>query len=244
MSGISEVSNLLRLYLVQERRTFQFLLVNTFIITAAIDYLGWMIVPGDLEDLRFWMAGSITFGLGMGGLAQVGFGILNDRFLGRLDLIRTSPVSKRAYYAAHVSVAVAEALALVLLALLLLWALGVAELTPAGLATALLAAVCAGTAIGGLGAAIAFRAMDFDAGNTIVAISALGLAAASPVFYDIAALPGPLHPLAWCSPFTHVAPLLRASLAGAAVPLAPLLATLALAAVLNAASYRLARWTE
>ena len=239
-----EIAHVLHLYSVQERRNFQFLIVNSFIVPATVAYLGWMIVPGALDDLRWWMAGSITFGLGMGGLAQVGFGILNDRFLGRLDLIRSSPVSKAAYYGAQISVAVGEALALGVLALLLLWALGVAILTPVGVLVAVLAALCAGTAIGGLGAAIAFRARDFDVGNTIIAICALGLAAVSPVFYDIAVLPSLLQPLAWCSPFTHIATLLRAALAGNPIPTEALIVTLVLSAALNIISYRLARWSE
>lgn len=243
MSPAAEVGHLLHLYWVQERRTLQFMIVNSFLVPGTIAYLGWMLVPDDPVALRHWMAGSIAFGLGMGGLAQVGFGILNDRFLGRLDLIRTSPISKRGYYAAQITLAVGVALLLISVSLLLLALLGVARLTPAGVTSALLTAVCAGTSIGGLGAVIAFRARDFDLGNTLVAISALGLAAGSPVFYDIDALPRLLHPLAWASPFTHIAPLLRATLAGAEVPIAPLAATLLLAVVLNAASYRYSRWS-
>ena len=243
MTPLVEAAHLLRLYWVQERRNFQFLLVNSFIVPATIAYLGWMLVPDHPDALRWWMAGSVTFGLGMGGLAQVGFGILNDRFLGRLDLLRSAPVSKRGYYAAQISVAVGESLALVVLALGLFALLGVAVPTWAGITTALVSAVCAGAAIGGLGAAIAFRARDFDAGNTLVAIAALGLAAASPVFYEISALPAVLQPIAWCSPFTHVAALLRAALAGAAIPLGSLAALLLLAAGIHVASYRLARWS-
>lgn len=244
MSGLAEVLRVLHLYWTNERRLYQFLLVNAFLVPAAIAYLGWRLVPDDPERLRWWLAGSVAFGLGMGGFAQVGFAILNDRFLGRLDLIRSSPVSKRAYLVAQLAVGVLEALALIVLALLAFAALGVAELTPAGCAAAIATALFGGIAIGGLATLIAFRARDFDGGNTRIAITALGLAGASPVFYDIHALPWVLHPVAWLSPFTHIAPLLRAVLAGQPPPLVPLIGTAALAIALNAAAHRFARWSE
>jgi ABC-type polysaccharide/polyol phosphate export permease len=153
-------------------------------------------------------------------------------------------VPKLAYYAAQVSLTVVQNVALVLGALAALWALGVAAPGATGVAAALVAGVVAGSAIGGLGAALAFAARDFDGGNTAVAIAAIGLAVASPVFYELEALPRLLQPLAWLSPFTHVAPLLRAVLAGAPVPAGSFAATLALALALNVLSYRLARWQQ
>jgi ABC-type polysaccharide/polyol phosphate export permease len=244
VTAVGEVLRVLHLYWTHERRLYQFLLVNALAVPATIAYLGWRLIPDDPERLRWWLAGSVAFGLGMGGFAQVGFAILNDRFLGRLDLVRSAPVSKRAYLCAQVAVGVLESLALVWIALLGFAALGVAELTVAGLAAALATGLLAGAAMGGLATAIAFRAPGFDEGNTAVAMTALGLAAASPVFYDIDALPRLLHPVAWLSPFTHVAPLLRAVLAGQPPPPVPLVATGVLAVALVVAGYRLARWSE
>jgi ABC-type polysaccharide/polyol phosphate export permease len=244
VSAAGETVAVLRLLWAQERSAFQFLLFNAFAMPVFVAYLGLMLAGGSLDQQRWWMAGSITLGLGMGGLAQVGFAVLTDRFLGRLALLRSSPISKQAYYTAHVSLAVAESLVLVLVALALLTALGIAEPGPAGVAAGALAAVCAGSAIGGLGAALAFGARDFDSGNTAVAICALGFAVASPVFYEISALPWALRPVAWLSPFTHIAPLLRAVIAGAPIPGGALAATLGIALLLNAVSYRWARWQE
>jgi len=244
VSLLRETGAVLRLYWACERSNIQFLAFNAFLMPATVAYMGMMIAGAEVAEQRFWMAGAVTLGLGMGGLAQVGFAVLNDRFLGRLDLVRSSPVSKAAYYAAQVSLAVLESVMLVVVALGLLRALGIAHPGAGGVAAGLLAAVCAGSAIGGLGAVMAFRAPDFDAGNTVVGIAAIGLAVASPVFYDIDALPAVLHPVAWLSPFTHVAPLLRAVLAGEALPAGPLAATVAVAAAYNALSYRFARWQE
>jgi ABC-type polysaccharide/polyol phosphate export permease len=242
VSTLAETAALLRLYWAQERSMIGFLFFNAFAMPAFVAYMGFMLAGGSLAEQRWWMAGSVTLGLGMGGLAQVGFAVVNDRFLGRLDLLRCSPVSKRAYYAAQISLAVLESLVLVLVALALLALLGIAQPGPGGVLAGVIAALCAGSAIGGLGAVLGFGAPSFESGNTAVAIAAIGLAVASPVFYEPAALPWLARPIAWLSPFTHIAPLLRAAIAGAPIPLAPLAATLALALALNVASYRLARW--
>jgi ABC-type polysaccharide/polyol phosphate export permease len=244
VSGLRLWAALVRLYWAQERSAIQFMLFNSFVMPGFVAYMGLMLAGDSLDDRRWWMAGSITIGLGMGGLAQVGFAVLTDRFLGRLDLIRSAPVPKLAYYAAQVSLTVVQNVALVLGALAALWALGLATPGASGVAVALVAGVVAGSAIGGLGAALAFAARDFDGGNTAVAIAAIGLAVASPVFYELEALPRLLQPLAWLSPFTHVAPLLRAVLAGAPIPATSFAATLVLALGLNVLSYRLARWQQ
>lgn len=244
MSPARQSLAVLHLLWVHERGQFQFALFNTFVMPATLAYLGAMLLGDSPAKLRWWLAGSVTFGLGMGGLAQVGFAILNDRFLGRLDLLRASPVSKSAYYVAQIAVAVLQAVALVVVSLIAFRLLGLARADAASLAVGALVAVCAASAIGGLGAAMAFRARDFDRGNTVVAIAALGLAAASPVFYELSDLPALLRPVAMLSPFTHIAPLLRALFDGDPVPPTALAVTLVLAVVINAASYCLARWQE
>jgi ABC-2 type transport system permease protein len=235
---------MLRLYWAQERGQFQFALFNSFVMPGTLAYLGLMLLPEDLDLLRWWMAGSVAFGLGMGGLGQVGFAVLNDRFLGRLDLLRTFPVARGAYYGAQIAVAVLQAVALVVVSLVALRLLEIAPLDLFTVAAGVAVAVCASVAIGGLAAALALRARDFDAGNTAVAVAALGLAAISPVFYALSDLPRWLQPLAVLSPFTHIAPLLRALLAGRPLPTGSLLATLALALLLNVVAYRLIRWSE
>lgn len=242
MSLAAETLAVLRLYWAQERAQFQFALFNSFVMPATLAYLGWMLFPDSPTRLRWWMAGSITFGLGMGGLAQVGFAVLNDRFLGRLELLRASPLSKAAYYLAQIGLAVLQAVALVTVALATFRLLGIGVLDARGLAVGAGVALCAASAIGGLGAVMASRAPDFDRGNTLVAVAALGLTMASPVFYAIQDLPLVLQPVAWLSPFTHVAPLLRALLVGAPLPGEALLGLLALAIALNGLSYRLLRW--
>jgi ABC-type multidrug transport system permease subunit len=230
-----------RLYWAQERGNLAFLL-EALLMPAMLVYLGMMIVADDPEGRRFWMAGSLTFSLGLEGLGQVGHGILDDRFRGRLRLIRTSPITKRAYLGGQLSVAVLQSILIVIAGLTAFSLLGVAEPTGSGIAWAILAGACAGGAIGTLAAVIALGVRSVETGTTAIGIASIALSVASPVFYSLDAVPALLRPLAWLSPFTHVAPLVRAVLAGAPVPLASLAAIVALTVLFAAVGSRWVRW--
>lgn len=244
MQAVTHVGHLFRLYWLQERSNFQYMLFNAVVLPGMMCYLGLRVAGDAPAEQVWWISGALTMGLGMTAMSQTGFAILNDRFAGRLAVLRTSPVPKLAYYLTHVGLAVAESVALVVVALGLLRLLGLSALTVAGFATAVAAAVCAGSALGGLGAALATRAVDFPTGGDNVALAGYALTFVSPVFWDAAGLPLPVRLVTWISPFTHVADLMRAVVAGAALPGAALGATLAMAALFNVVSYRLVRWQE
>ncbi len=242
MSLLRQTGAVIQLLLAHERGNFQFQLFNAFVYPATIAYMGWMIVGDDEALLRTWMAGAICMGLGMGGFAQVGFGVITDRFRGRMDLLRCQPISKGAYLAGQIAVVMVISLALVGFAVGLFTLLGLARASGPTFAAAVAGGATAGASIGALGALLAFRARDFDSGNTTIAMAALGFALVSPVFYEVSALPALLQPVAWLSPFTGVAEILRTALAAGAFPLAALVWTLACAVLWGALSYRLIEW--
>ena len=91
MSFFAQTLAMVRLLLTQERGNFQFQLFNAFLYPATLAYMGWMIVGDDRAFLRTWMAGSVCMGLGMSGFTQVGFGVITDRFNGRMDLSTVTP---------------------------------------------------------------------------------------------------------------------------------------------------------
>jgi len=236
-----QTAELLRLFWRQERSQIQDVAFSGLVLPATVAYMGMMLVVDPAQRLG-WLAGAVTFGVGMSAVAVVGFGILWDRFSGRLALLRSLPLAKGAYFLSHLAVAVLESAGVIVLALLALGGLGVIEAGLGALAGGVLAALCAGASLGALGAAIASRARDFDSGNTLLLVLSMGLAFLSPVFYPAALLPAPLQALAWLSPFTHVAPVLRSLFAAEALPLGSLLASVALAALFSAASLRALRW--
>ena len=213
---------------------------------AFVAYLGLMLAGGSLEEPRWWMAGSITLGLGMGGLAQVGFAVLTDRFLGRLDLLRCSPVSKRAYYTAHVSLAVVESLVLVLVALAPAHgARARGARAAAGVAAgAARRALVAGSAIGGLGAALAFGARDFDGATRRSRSPRSASRSRAPSSTRSTALPRALQPAGLALALhPHRAAAARGD-RGSADPGGVARRHARPRAGLNAVSYRLARWQE
>ena len=242
MNSLAQTAAILRLVMAHERGNFQFQLFNAAIYPAMIAYMGWMLVGEDRELLRVWMAGSVCMGLGMGGFAQVGFGVITDRFIGRMALLRCQPISKGAYLSAQIGMVMVISMALVGTAVALFGLIGLATPTLAVFGAALLGGAAAGAAIGSLGALMAFRANSFDAGNTVIAMSALGLALVSPVFYEVSALPGLLQPLAWLSPFTGIGELLRAMIFDAPLPLGALAWTVVSAILWASLSYRMIDW--
>lgn len=240
-AALGQTADLLRLFWRHERSQIQHVAFSGVILPGTIAYMGVMVVEDPVRRTA-WLAGAVTFGLGMSAVAVVGFGILWDRFSGRLALLRSLPLSKGAYFASHVLVAMLESVLVVIVAVVGLGAAGVIQPGDGALPLGVGMALCAGASLGGFGALIASRARDFDSGNTTVMVLTMALAFLSPVFYPASLLPWPLQAVSWLSPFTHVAPVLRALFSGGAVPLAPLLGTLALAAVFSTASYRMLRW--
>ena len=102
--------------------------------------------------------------------------------------------------------------------------------------------MCAGSSVGSLGAIIGLRATDYDQGNMLVAVTAVGFALVSPVFYALDRLPRPLQFVAMLSPLTHATTLLRTMVDGDPVSLGTLMLIGILAFVYNIASYRMLRW--
>jgi ABC-type polysaccharide/polyol phosphate export permease len=244
MRPLRQTVGLLRLYWAEERGSSQLLLFNAFAVPLTFGYMGTRIAAGSPETLRYWMAGSITLALGMSVLSQVGFAILNDRHRGRLDLLKSSPVTKASYCAAQLLLASAVAAGIVILSLALLHSIDVAAVAASSLASAVLCGMASGCAIGALAALLASRARSLDSGNAIVSIASIALVLSSPVFYDLDALPVVFQPVALLSPFTHVAELLRAVIAGDPLPVGPIAAILALSVVYGVLGYRGFRWQE
>lgn len=242
MSALKGSYDLLRLYWAHERRTYPFMLVNAVVTPATAAYIGTRFRLESEGMVQFWMAGCLTMGLGMTGISQVGFAILNDRFKGRLRLLTCLPLSRFSYFSAHITLAALEGMALVLAGFVLFWMVGVAEVERSSLGHAALCGAVAGISIGSLGGFLALRFPTFDAGNAAVTIAAVALAGSSPVFYELESLPRVAREVAMLSPFTHVAPLLRALLAGQPLPAGALLGGAIVAALFITLGTRAMRW--
>jgi ABC-2 type transport system permease protein len=240
--GLADTAAMLRLFTARERGRLGFLLLDSLLLPAAICHLG-VRVAGRAGPGRTWfLTGGIAMGLGTGAIYLVGAAVLDDRFRGRLQLLRVQPTIKLAYHLANVALAVVSAAALLFVAIAALAFLHAIDVTPGVVGMGMLLALLAGGSLGGLGGAVASRAHDYDLGYTTLSAVALGLACASPVFYPQDALPGPLRVLAQLSPMTHAASVLRSLTAAHPVPLDALAALTVLAVAINLGAYRLLRW--
>lgn len=234
-------ARLVRLYLRNQRVQIPFFVSNAILFPATILYLGLQVSGDDPDALGRWMVAAVTLALGQTVVNHVGFMMLEDRFMGRAELLRAWPVDKATYCAAHLTIAVLQGTAIVVVGVLLLGALGLAPLRGDTLLLAIAVSIGAGSTLGGLAAVIATRIKRYEGGPGMLGLASLGLALASPIAYDASLLPTPLQLLSWLSPYTHVSVAVRATLDGA-VPVAALAAIVVMSAVLNVIGYRAVRW--
>lgn len=204
-------------------------------------YLAARLVPSP-SDRILVIAGFLTLGLSMGGIFLVGFSVLEDRFLGRLELLRSTPARAQSYHLSYVLLAVLQNLLFILVALVTLHLLGSLELDSAMLMGGVFSAVAAGAAVGGLAILVGTGVPEFQLGNAILALTGLALPLSSPILYEAASLPSPLWYLIQLSPFTHIGEMLRALISDGRVAASSWLTTSLLALACYAATARLARW--
>ncbi len=119
------------------------------------------------------MAGFLTLGLSMGGTFLVGFSVLEDRFLGRLELLRSTPLRANSYHVSYVLLAVLQNMLFVLIALLTLHVLGLSKLGATMLFAGVLSAIAAGAAVGGLAILVGTWVPHLQEGNAILSLVAL-----------------------------------------------------------------------
>jgi ABC-type polysaccharide/polyol phosphate export permease len=221
---ITDSTTLFAMLLRRERRHLAVIAANSLLMPACICYSAFMLAPEQAGVRRTWVLGALVLGLGTAALSQVYMGIAQDRLRGTLTLLRAMGTSRPAYIVSYLIYGSALAIGV---AIALTGVLFVGGLVPAdarvGLRILAVAAV-AGFSLAGLGAAIGAHAENFGTGDLIAGASSFGLTLVSPVFYSSDGLWAPVRALSWASPYTHIARLLQATLAGAALPPEHLLA--------------------
>lgn len=234
---------ILRLYWVQDRVGVLFMAFHAAILPILVFYFAFRVASGHGQFLARLLAGGMASGAGIGVISAVGYGMLADVQLGRLALLSAAGVDKVSYYAAHLVSALALGLLSMAFGLGLLSGLGIVMMDAGQVAAAVVVALTTGAASCGLGALVAAIARDLATGRESLSLASAGLAFLSPVFYREADLPLILRALTWASPFTHAANLDRAIISGSALPMANLVAIVAIAVVLNVIAFRRLRWS-
>jgi hypothetical protein len=208
----------------------------------ALTYLGFRLAQGSAELEHRYFAAGLTLAFGSNVL-QTGIAILDDRFSGRLVLLRACAVSKLSYYASRTVLGVAKTIALVTILLAIGRLGGYVDATAAALAGSLFVATVAGGSLSGLAAVIAVRASTFDKGLTLLALCAVGIALMSPLYYSFEAVPRWLQPLLLLSPYTYLPPQIIAVIEGRWLPVSSMLAAALLGISFNVIGYRSFDWS-
>lgn len=232
---------LLRLLSLQQRDYLLTILLVSILLPGNLLYLMVVIADGDQGPGMRRIAIAITLGLGAA-LTRAGTPILEDRLSGRLEALRTLPISKRSYFLCRIGIGVSTTLVFVVLALAGVAAAGIVTLRADSLALGLILSAAAAAALAGIGVAVGARVKDLDAGWTVLNIGTIAFALASPVLYEITELPGWARPVAWISPFTHASVQIESVLQGSAIPGTAVLGTLVLCTAYTLLGYRMLEW--
>ena len=235
-----QVFSVLRLFFARERANLQPLAFNGVILPVVLSYLGSRLAISPAQ-FRLWLGGCVTLALGLNAVNQIGFYVLCDRFQHGLALLNTTLVTKPVYYVALLIMAIIESALLISTSMALFALIGI-SLHFSSLALGAVAAVCGSAMLSGIGILVALKVPDFDTGSSTIGGLALGLALVSPLFYSVNSLPTAFRVLVFLSPFTFVAPLVRAVVDGGSAPAWAIAGSIAIAIGLNAVCFRAVPW--
>jgi len=169
-----------------------------------VGVLFWLkvMVPDDLETNTRIMAGAIVFGISLSTANMLSQQILQDRFLGRLKLLVTMPISKSAYATGILLFSTVQAVPIIIILLIfsntvdvdlsLAW-----PFFPLILVTLL--------SVSGIGLFISSIAPTLEIGGIMSNLFGVVLVMISPVFFTMDQAPLALKVIGWASPMRYAA---------------------------------------
>ena len=170
-----------------------------------------VMIPDDPDVNRRILSGAVVFGISLSTANLLAQLILQDRFLGRLKLLITMPMSKGSYAVGVIVFAAIQATPSVVVLLAFSPVVGVnLELTWAFFP--LIAATLLG--IAGIGLMIASYAPSMEVGGIMSNLFGVVLVIVSPVFFTMEQAPLILQWLGWASPMRYAADGVMKSLSG------------------------------
>jgi len=185
--------------------------VRPLIFPLGILYWLTIMAPSDEETSRRILTGAIIFGFSLSVTNMLTQQLIQDRFLGRLKLIVTMPVSKTAYSMGVLIFAALTSAPIIILLLVIAPFLSVDfQLTwvffPLMLPLLL--------SMAGITFVIASYAPSMEAGGIMANIFGIVLVVISPVFFDMDQAPLMLNWLGWVSPMRYAADGVMKALSG------------------------------
>jgi len=186
-------------------------LIRPLVFPLGMYYFLRTVVPDEPEAIRRVMTGAMVFGVSLmmaNMLAQL---MIQDRFLGRLKLLITMPVSKAAYAVGILIFASSQAVPIVALLLLFAWLAGV-DMALTWTFFPMIALVL--FSLAGPTLMIASYAPSAEVGGIMANLFGIVLVMMSPVFFTVEQAPLLLKWVSWVSPMRYGADGIMKSLSG------------------------------
>jgi len=187
-----------------------------FIIRPLVFPLGvlfWLriMIPDDPDINRRILAGAVVFGVSLSTANLLSQQILQDRFLGRMKLLITMPMSKASYAVGVMTFAALQAMPIIAVLLGLSFIVGV-DLDLTWAFPLLTVATLLG--ISGIALLIGSRAPSLEIGGIMANLFGIVLVMISPVFFTMEQAPLILQIVGWVSPMRYAADGITKSISG------------------------------
>jgi len=200
-----------------------------------------VMVPDDPDVNTRILAGAIVFGTSLSTANMLAQQLVQDRFLGRLKLLITMPMSKAAYATGVMAFSTIQALPIIVLLLALSPIVGVDldlnwPFFPLVVATLL--------SISGIGFLISSYAPSIEIGGIMSNLFGVVLVMISPVFFTMDQAPFVLQIIGWVSPMRYAADGITKSITGNSDVWIELTALVGFAIVSMALGLKNLRWRE
>jgi len=186
-------------------------LIRPLVFPLGLFYWLRVMAPDDSEVVLRMMSGVIVFGVAMLTANMLAQQIIQDRFLGRMKLLITMPISKAAYAIGVLAFAISQAVPIIVLLLVFGWVADVnLELTWVffPLMVPLLLSMAGPSLL------IASYAPSPEVGSIMANLYGIALVVISPVFFTMEQAPLVLQWLGWVSPMRYAADGMMKSLSG------------------------------
>lgn len=183
-------------------RAWYWYLIRPLVFPLGVLFWLRVMVPDDPDVILRVLAGAIVFGVSLSSANMLAQQILQDRFLGRLKLLITMPMSKSAYAVGVMVFSTLQATPIVVLLLAFSSVVGVDLEWTWALLPLIVAAMLS---LSGIALLIGSYAPSIEVGGIMANLFGVVLVMVSPVFFTMEQAPFILKLIGWVSPMRYAA---------------------------------------
>lgn len=211
MKFLRDVASILEMKLLFLLRGWYWYLIRPLVFPLGVLFWLKVMVPDNPEVNLRVMAGAVVFGVSLSTANMLSQQIVQDRFLGRIRLLVTMPMSKSAYALGVLLFSVVQATPIIVVLLATSSFAGVDLQLTWAVVPLLIAALLS---ISGIALLIGSYAPTVEIGGIMSNIFGVVLVMVSPVFFTMEQAPTALKWLGWVSPMRYAADGITKSISG------------------------------